>query len=49
MMLAGGRDAYVYFNNDMNGYAVHDAERLRILVDGGPAVPTRPGRSIATA
>lgn len=32
--LAGGRDAYVYFNNDINGYAVRDAERLRRLVTG---------------
>jgi uncharacterized protein YecE (DUF72 family) len=36
--LAGGRDAYVYFNNDVNGYAVYDAERLRLLVDGKPAL-----------
>jgi uncharacterized protein YecE (DUF72 family) len=32
--LASGHDAYVYFNNDINGHAVHDAERLRALVDG---------------
>jgi hypothetical protein len=32
--LANGHDAYVYFNNDINGHAVHDAERLRALVDG---------------
>ena len=32
--LEGGRDAYVYFNNDINGYAVYDAERLRVLVEG---------------
>jgi uncharacterized protein YecE (DUF72 family) len=32
--LASGYDAYVYFNNDINGYAVHDAERLRALVEG---------------
>jgi uncharacterized protein YecE (DUF72 family) len=31
--LAGGRDAYVYFNNDMHGHAVYDAERLRVLVE----------------
>lgn len=48
-VLASGRDAYVYFNNDVNGYAVYDAERLRILVNGVPAVETRAGRSIATA
>lgn len=32
--LATGRDAYVYFNNDINGYAVYDAERFRALADG---------------
>jgi uncharacterized protein YecE (DUF72 family) len=37
--LATGRDAYVYFNNDINGYAVYDAERLRLLIDG-----TSPGQ-----
>ena len=46
--LATGRDAYVYFNNDINGYAVHDAERFRILVDGEPAVRAHAGRAIAT-
>ena len=30
--LDGGRDAYVYFNNDVNGYAVQNAERFRRLV-----------------
>ena len=34
--LAAGKDGFVYFNNDINGYAVFDAERLRILVDGAP-------------
>jgi uncharacterized protein YecE (DUF72 family) len=29
---ASGRDAYVYFNNDVNGYAVRDATRLRAMV-----------------
>ena len=33
-VLANGRDAYVYFNNDINGYAVYDAERLRLRVEG---------------
>jgi uncharacterized protein YecE (DUF72 family) len=28
----GGRDVYVYFNNDGHGYAVRDAEGLRRLV-----------------
>ena len=46
--VATGRDAFVYFNNDINGYAVHDAERFRILVDGEPAIRSR-GRAIATA
>lgn len=32
--LAGGRDVYAYFNNDLNGYAVFDAARLRRYVDG---------------
>jgi uncharacterized protein YecE (DUF72 family) len=44
--LASGRDAYVYFNNDINGYAVHDAERLRLLLDGtshGRRPMTKPG------
>jgi uncharacterized protein YecE (DUF72 family) len=29
---AGGRDVYVYFNNDGHGHAVRDAEALRRLV-----------------
>jgi uncharacterized protein YecE (DUF72 family) len=40
--LAGGRDAYVYFNNDINGYAVYDAERLRMRVEGASALGGRP-------
>jgi uncharacterized protein YecE (DUF72 family) len=28
----GGRDVYVYFNNDGHGHAVRDAEGLRRLV-----------------
>jgi uncharacterized protein YecE (DUF72 family) len=31
---AGGRDVYVYFNNDGHGHAVRDAEALRGLVSG---------------
>jgi uncharacterized protein YecE (DUF72 family) len=46
--VATGRDAYVYFNNDVNGFAVYDAERFRILVDGEPALRSR-GRAIASA
>lgn len=37
-----GRDAYVYFNNDINGYAVYDAERLRLRVDGPDSLHGRP-------
>ena len=33
-VVASGRNAYVYFNNDINGYAVYDAERLRLLIEG---------------
>jgi uncharacterized protein YecE (DUF72 family) len=29
-----GRDTYVYFNNDMRGYAVENARRLRRDVGG---------------
>jgi uncharacterized protein YecE (DUF72 family) len=32
--LGAGRDVYAYFNNDINGYAVYDAERLRVRVEG---------------
>jgi hypothetical protein len=32
--LASGRDVYAYFNNDINGYAVYDAKRLRLRVEG---------------
>jgi uncharacterized protein YecE (DUF72 family) len=45
--LASGRDAYVYFNNDINGYSVNDAERLRVLIDGTPSSilpPDEPAR-----
>jgi uncharacterized protein YecE (DUF72 family) len=46
---SAGRDAFVYFNNDMNGYAVHDATRLRTIV-GNLIDDARPdGRSVATA
>jgi uncharacterized protein YecE (DUF72 family) len=40
--LAAGRDAYVYFNNDINGYAVYDAERLRTRVEGASVLGGRP-------
>ena len=39
--LAGGRDVYAYFNNDINGYAVYDAERLRVRVEGAAALGGR--------
>jgi uncharacterized protein YecE (DUF72 family) len=29
-----GKEVYVYFNNDREGHAVRDAERLRLLVSG---------------
>ena len=35
---AENRESYVYFNNDPEGHAVHDALRLRELV-GDAAVP----------
>lgn len=39
--LAAGRDVYAYFNNDINGYAVYDAERLRLRVEGRSALDGR--------
>lgn len=39
--LANGRDVYAYFNNDINGYAVYDAERLRLRVEGRDALSGR--------
>ena len=39
--LAAGRDVYAYFNNDINGYAVFDAERLRMRVEGPHALGGR--------
>lgn len=30
-----GHEVYAYFNNDGGGHAVHDARRLRALVNGG--------------
>jgi uncharacterized protein YecE (DUF72 family) len=39
--LAMGRDVYAYFNNDINGYAVYDAERLRVRVEGIAALKGR--------
>jgi uncharacterized protein YecE (DUF72 family) len=42
LALASGRDVYAYFNNDINGYAVYDAERLRLRVEGVAALGDRP-------
>jgi len=47
--MATGRDAYVYFNNDMNGFSVHDATRLRAQIDElARQAAAMPGRSVAT-
>ena len=56
-LLSSGRDVYAYFNNDINGYAVYDAERLRGRVEGKsaakrggpPAYPARRGRRVASS
>lgn len=40
-LLAAGRDVYAYFNNDLHGYAVYDAERLRLRVEGPSALAGR--------
>jgi uncharacterized protein YecE (DUF72 family) len=32
--LAAGKDTYVYFDNDFKGYAIEDARRLRLLLEG---------------
>ena len=39
--LAEGRDVHLYFDNDGEGHAVHDALMLRAMLDGSPA-PARP-------
>ena len=39
--LDSGRDVYAYFNNDINGYAVFDAERLRLRVEGSAVLNGR--------
>jgi uncharacterized protein YecE (DUF72 family) len=44
-----GRACFVYFNNDMNGYAVHDATRLRAIVDKLIGATHDTGSSVATA
>jgi uncharacterized protein YecE (DUF72 family) len=50
--LSTGRNVYAYFNNDINGYAVYDAERLRLLVDGpssGRRVMAKPAPQLNAA
>lgn len=54
--LRGGRDVYVYFNNDQAAFAVQDAQRLRELVDhswsgtsGWSPGPTRQPSSTTSA
>jgi uncharacterized protein YecE (DUF72 family) len=42
--LATGRDVYAYFNNDIDGFAVYDAERLRVRVEGQSALGREPMR-----
>lgn len=39
--LADGRDVHVYFDNDAEGAAVHNARTLRALVDDTPLPPHR--------
>jgi uncharacterized protein YecE (DUF72 family) len=40
--LGRGIDAYVYFNNDPHGDAIHDADRLRSLLGGRPPSEAAP-------
>jgi uncharacterized protein YecE (DUF72 family) len=46
--MAGGRECFVYFNNDMNGFAVHDANRLRAIVGQLMREKDDAGSSVAT-
>ena len=46
-VMATGRDVFVYFNNDMNGAAVHDATRLRAIVARLARREERAGRAVA--
>jgi uncharacterized protein YecE (DUF72 family) len=46
--LRTGRECFVYFNNDMNGYAVRDATRLRAIVDNLMPELQASGSSVAT-
>jgi uncharacterized protein YecE (DUF72 family) len=47
--MRSGRECFVYFNNDMNGYAVRDATRLRAIVDNLMPELQASGSSVATA
>jgi len=43
-----GFEAFVYFNNDLNGFAVTDAQRLRRMIDKQALQATGSGSSVAT-
>lgn len=45
--VAAGRPAYVYFNNDINGFAVHDATRLTRMVEKFTRTAAARGRAVA--
>ena len=45
---ASGRDAFVYFNNDMNGFAVNDATRLTAMLDKRGRIAGVSGRAVAS-
>jgi uncharacterized protein YecE (DUF72 family) len=44
---SAGRDAYVYFNNDVNGYAVQDATRLTEMIEKQAIANGASGRAVA--
>ncbi len=48
-VLDGGRDAYVYFNNDINGFAVTDAARLIAELERRTTAGVLAGRSVASS
>ncbi len=47
--LAEGRDVHVYFDNDAEGHAVHNALTFRSLLDGSPLPARRRGARSARA
>jgi uncharacterized protein YecE (DUF72 family) len=47
--VATGRDAYVYFNNDVNGFAVTDATRLIAELEKRTHANSGGGRSVANS